>query len=69
MAKVIEIHSGDCVTIQNVDDKRVQKILFASICSPSIGNPTKGEVDKPWAFDAKEFIRKLLIGTVFHTKF
>jgi endonuclease YncB( thermonuclease family) len=35
---------------------------LANIRAPALGNPKKGEVDKPWAFESKEYARKLLIG-------
>ena len=27
-----------------------------------MGNAKRGELDQPWAFEAKEFLRKLVIG-------
>lgn len=27
-----------------------------------MGNPKRGDSDQPWAFEAKEFLRKMTIG-------
>ena len=59
---MIEVHSGDSVSVLPLSGGDTIRLFFANIRAPAIGNSKKGEVDKPWAFEAKEFLRKLLIG-------
>lgn len=70
---VKQVTSGDCVVIKslaNKDGKSLEKTLMLSnIQAPRLGrraNPTSSdsnvENDQPYAFEAREFLRKKLVG-------
>lgn len=59
--KVIEVHSGDSLSVQNLSNGVVKRLFLSNVRAPGVGNK-KGEPEKVGAFDAKEFMRKLLIG-------
>jgi endonuclease YncB( thermonuclease family) len=40
----------------------VQRYFLSNFRAPALGNHKKQEVDKPYAFEAKEALRKLAIG-------
>nr|SZF06522.1 staphylococcal nuclease domain-containing protein 1-like [Psoroptes ovis] len=75
-AKVLEIASADSIVIQHNDTKEIKKIFLASIRAPRLVNEegqtiiTSGEnkkqfrplYDIPFMFEAREFLRKKLIG-------
>lgn len=42
------------------------RLFLANLKAPQMGNPVRGEPDKPWAFESKEFLRKLIIGLIFY---
>lgn len=54
------MNSGDCVTVLPEGTTKERKIFLASIRAPNLGN--KGQEAEPWAFEAKEYVRKLIIG-------
>ena len=60
--KVIEAHSGDSISIQNVVNNEIKRIFLANIRAPTLGNPKKAEPEKPWGFESKEFVRTTLVG-------
>lgn len=60
--RVIEVHSGDSLTILNLSNNEYKRIFLSNIRAPILGNPRKGEFEKPGAFEAREFLRKLLVG-------
>jgi len=39
-----------------------RRLALSSIRAPRVGNPRRGVEDEPWAVDAKEALRKLVIG-------
>jgi len=68
---VKQVISGDCVVIRgNKDGKILEKqIMLSNITAPRLGrrtNPTSPEStvepDQPYAFEAREFLRKKLVG-------
>lgn len=61
-AKVIEVHSGDSLSVMNLVNNEIKRIFLANIRAPSLGNAKKGEPEKPGALEAKDFLRKLLVG-------
>src|SRR5690606_2502541 len=60
--KVIEVHSGDSLTVENPAKNEVVRLFLANIRAPATGNPRSGEPDKPYAFESKDFVRKHAIG-------
>lgn len=61
-AKVVEVHSGDSLTVRSVVTGKARKLFLASIRAPPLGNQRKSTQDAPWSVDSKEALRKLLIG-------
>ena len=61
-ARVIEVHSGDCLTVQNVATNESKRLCLANLRAPAVGNPRKAEPEKPWAFESREFARLQLVG-------
>lgn len=70
-AKVVEIVSPEALVVQNIATKEVKKIFLASIRSPKAPADSPAPVDRkqfrplydiPYFFEAREFLRKKLIG-------
>jgi len=61
-ATVMEIHSGDSLTIANTTNLDSQRVYFSNVKAPSPGNPTIEGSTQPWAWEGKDFLRNLLIG-------
>ncbi|CAG2167551.1 unnamed protein product, partial [Oppiella nova] len=71
-AKVLEIVNGDALVVQNLSNNEVKKVFIASIRPPRLEGQ-RGDDDKekrqfrplydiPHMFEAREFLRKRLIG-------
>lgn len=58
MGTVIEVHSGDSVSVQDEKTREIVRVYLASVRAP---NYTLKD-QKPWGFEAKEFARKHAIG-------
>lgn len=56
--KVVEVHSGDCLTIEKDGDFKLVKIYLASIKAPKLTNDTS----EAYGWESKESLRKLAIG-------
>jgi len=61
-ARVIEVHSGDSLTIQKIGSTEEKRVFLAGIRAPKLAPPTSPEKSQPYAWEAKEFLRKLVIG-------
>lgn len=67
---VKQVTSGDCVVIKSLGSKSLEKtLMLSSITAPRLGrrvNPNSAdsviENDQPYAFEAREFLRKKLVG-------
>lgn len=59
-ARVVEVHSGDSLTIQP-EGGEPRRIFLASIKAPAIA---KRDTDdhEPWAWESREFVRRQVIG-------
>ena len=64
VAKVLEVHSGDSITVENLTKYEILRVYLANIRAPQMGNPRRNEADQPWAYEAKEFLRKNCIGNI-----
>lgn len=60
--RVIEVNSGDSLTIENLKNGEQTRVYLANIRAPAFGNPKKGEAPKAWAWEAKEFVRSQAVG-------
>ena len=63
-AKVVEIHSGDSMTV-SLQDSSTRRLFLASIKAPTMARYEDGE-HEPWAWEAKEYLRKSSIGKNVH---
>jgi staphylococcal nuclease domain-containing protein 1 len=61
-AIVQQIHSGDSLTVKNLTTGEVSRIFLSHMKAPKFAKPNTEEQDQPWAFQAKEFLRKILVG-------
>ena len=60
-AVVVAVHSGDTLTIET--ESGIQyRVNFTNLKAKTMGNHTKNEDPLPWAFEAKEMLRKKIIG-------
>lgn len=66
-AQAISVHSGDSVTIETEAGRQL-RINLTNLKAKSIGNPVKNEEAQPWAFEAKELLRKKIIGKKLKVK-
>ncbi|KRX01507.1 hypothetical protein PPERSA_01410 [Pseudocohnilembus persalinus] len=58
IGKVVEVHSGDSLTIQSVKFGTVGRFSLTNLKAPVILRNTA----KPYAYESKEFLRKMVIG-------
>ena len=58
------MHSGDqiSVSIPGGAVGQERRLALSSIRAPRVGNPRRGVEDEPWAVEAREALRKLVIG-------
>lgn len=61
-ANVIEINSGDSITVVKVGDGEEKRLFLAGVRAPKLPMQREGDKGEPFAWEAKEFLRKLLIG-------
>ncbi|CAD8162146.1 unnamed protein product [Paramecium pentaurelia] len=59
-AKIIEVHSGDQLTVMNVNNRQQSRVLLASIKAPKYSL----KETQPFGYEAKEFVRKHAIGKI-----
>lgn len=57
---VREVHSGDSLTIASIKTKNVARFFLTNVRAPKVGN--NDSADEPYAYEAKEYLRKKLIG-------
>jgi len=74
MGKVVEVVNGDALVVKR-QDGTVKKIFLASIRPPRLDDNERRDkkqfrplYDIPWLFEAREFLRKKLIGQKVHVK-
>jgi hypothetical protein len=58
---VIEVHSGDSLTVERDGDFQNIRVYLATVKAPAILKKP-GEDPDPWAWDSKEALRKATIG-------
>ena len=62
--KCMFVHSGDSISIQKKPGEEFIRIFLSNLKAPSFAKPNTNENDQPWAFQAKEFLRKKLVGKI-----
>ena len=60
-AKVIEVHSGDSLTVIPEGSSEGRRLFLASIKAPAMARRDSDD-NEPWAWESKEFVRKQAIG-------
>lgn len=60
--KCLQVHSGDSITIINPTNNEQTRIFLSNIKAPSLAKANSLDNDQPWAFQSKEYLRKILIG-------
>ena len=58
---VIAVHSGDSASVK-APNGEVLRIFLSHMKAPKFAKPNTEEQDQPWAFQAKEYLRKILVG-------
>jgi len=61
MGKVVEIHTGDSITVERESDGKQFRVFFATVKAPLLVKAA-GEDPEPYAWESKEFLRKACIG-------
>jgi staphylococcal nuclease domain-containing protein 1 len=61
IGRVIEVHSGDSLTVERDSDFAQIRVYLATVKAPAISKKP-GEDPDPWAWDSKEALRKAAIG-------
>jgi staphylococcal nuclease domain-containing protein 1 len=64
----IQVHSGDSISVKTSKGD-VQRIFFANLRAPNLAKPNTNEQDQPWAWQAREFLRKVLVGKKVRCEF
>lgn len=64
--KVVEVHSGDSLTVERENSNEQIRVFLSSIKAPSMGKPRQDAIgdpqNDPYAWESKESLRKLAIG-------
>jgi staphylococcal nuclease domain-containing protein 1 len=68
-AVCLQVHSGDSITIRDEKTKEVSRIFLSHIKAPKLARPNKNEEDKPWAWQSREYLRKILVGKKIRSEF
>ncbi len=58
--KVVEVHSGDSLTVLDEDNSKLHRLYLATVKAPKFSN--KDNDSEPYAWESKEQLRKLTIG-------
>lgn len=64
-----QVHSGDSLSIRNPKTGEIVRIFLSHLKAPSLAKPNTDESDQPWAWQAREFIRKVLVGKTVNCEF
>lgn len=72
MGRVVEVASGDSIVVLTNPGRAAgvapdeRRVSLSSLKAPRLGNPRREEKDAPWAWEAKEHLRRALIGREVH---
>lgn len=64
-----QVHSGDSLSIRNKNTGEIVRIFLSHLKAPSLAKPGTEESDQPWAWQAKEYIRKVCLGKTLKCEF
>ncbi len=65
----MQVHSGDSISVKNPTTNEVLRLFLSHLKSPKLARPQTEEVDQPWAWQAKEFLRKIIVGKKLRCEF
>ena len=68
-AVCLQVHSGDSISIRDERTKEISRIFLSHIKAPKLARPNKDEEDKPWAWQSREYLRKILVGKKLRCEF
>ena len=57
-----QVHSGDSISAKHGNTGEVIRVFLSHLKAPKLANPNSNESDQPWAWQAKEFLRKNYVG-------
>jgi len=58
----IQVHSGDSISVKHKSTGEVIRVFLSHLKAPKLANPNTNEADQPWAWQAKEYLRKNFVG-------
>jgi staphylococcal nuclease domain-containing protein 1 len=58
----IQVHSGDSISVKDSKTGNIERIFLSHLKAPSLAKIGTTEQDQPWAWQAREYLRKVLIG-------
>jgi staphylococcal nuclease domain-containing protein 1 len=64
----IQVHSGDSISVKPTKGE-VVRVFFSHLKAPNLAKPNTNEQDQPWAWQAREFLRKILVGRKVRCEF
>ena len=70
MGRVVEVHSGDSLSVERENDQKVQRVFLSSVKAPAYvqprvgkdGQEEKSRQSEPYGWESKEGLRKIAIG-------
>ncbi len=65
----LQIHSGDSMTVKHKTSSESIRIFLSHLKAPKLANPNANDNDQPWAWQAKEFLRKNYVGKAVHCEY
>lgn len=64
-----QVHSGDSISVRNKQTGEIIRLFLSHLKAPVLAKPNSDEQDQPWAWQAREFIRKVLVGKTLNCEF
>ena len=61
IGKVVEVHSGDSLTVERETDQALLRVFLATVKAP-MASKKDNEAGEPYGFESKEALRKLTVG-------
>jgi staphylococcal nuclease domain-containing protein 1 len=68
-AEFFQVHSGDSMSVRNKKTGEIHRIFLSHLKAPKLAKHNSNEKDEPWAWQAREFIRKVLVGKTINCEF
>ena len=59
--KCYQVHSGDSISVIT-QSGTIHRVFLSNLKAPMLAKPNSDESDQPWAFQAKEYLRKGIVG-------